>query len=265
MEFTTDRRKEIEIAHYEEQARKWLEDGHGERWLTDTHRLRHSIYSSYGWFEGWLRANSSSKRVLDYGCGNGIHSIAPALAGAREVIGIDLSGESLEIARRRASLHGVADRVSFTKMDCEKLDFPDRHFDLAIDGGTFSSLNLPRALPELTRVLRPDGKLIGIETLGHNPLFNLKRRINVLRGTRTRWAASHIFKMSDFALLRKYYREVEARFFHLTVMLAIPLRSVPAVPRLIRGLDRLDDLLLRTPPLRRLAFKTVFVLSGPRS
>src|SRR5262245_17067962 len=111
-----DRRKELEIAHYEEQARKWLEDADDHKWETDTHRLEHGVYSSYSWFEGWLKANSASKRVLDFGCGNGIHSVTPALAGAREVIGIDLSEESLKIARRRASLHGVEGRVQFRRM-----------------------------------------------------------------------------------------------------------------------------------------------------
>ncbi|PIU24464.1 hypothetical protein COT12_00910, partial [Candidatus Berkelbacteria bacterium CG08_land_8_20_14_0_20_39_8] len=79
-------------------------------------------------------------------------------------------------------------------MDCEKMEFPDNLFDIIFDGGTFSSIDLVKAYPELSRVLKPDGFLIGIETFGHNPFTNLKRKINKLIGKRTEWATAHIFR-----------------------------------------------------------------------
>ena len=82
-------------------------------------------------------------------------------------------------------------------MNAEELEFPDNSFDIVIDGGTFSSLRLDVALKEIARILKPEGTVIGIETLGHNPLTNIKRVWNVARGTRTKWAADHIFKMRD--------------------------------------------------------------------
>ena len=255
--------KKIEVAHYEAQARRWLAAHGDDKWETDAHRFRHNALSSYDRFEELIRLYCVGRRVLDFGCGNGIHSLSPIRAGAREVVGIDLSGESIAIARRRCEQAGLADRVSFWTMDCERLEFSDGRFDVAIDGGTFSSLDLHRALPELARVLTPEGRVIGIETLGHNPLFNLKRRINVLRGTRTRWAADHIFKMDHFRLAGAHFQEVEARFFHLSSLLVLPLKDVPGAAALSRALDRLDARLLRIPGLRRHAFKTVFVLSRP--
>ena len=50
-------------------------------------------------------------------------------------------------------------------------------FDLILDYGTFSSLDIQLALPELIRVLKPNGTIIAVETLGHNPLFNLKGEV----------------------------------------------------------------------------------------
>jgi ubiquinone/menaquinone biosynthesis C-methylase UbiE len=255
--------KRIEVAHYEAQARRWLAARGEDKWEADAHRFRHNALSSYDRFEELIRLHCAGRRVLDFGCGNGIHSLSPIRAGAREVVGIDLSEESIGIARRRAELAGLADRVTFRTMDCERLDFPDGRFDVAIDGGTFSSLDLGRALAELSRVLSPEGRVIGIETLGHNPLFNLKRRINVLRGTRTRWAADHIFKMDDFRLARAHFRDVAARFFHLSSLLVLPFHAVPGATAISRALDRLDGRLLAIPGLRRHAFKTVFVLSRP--
>ena len=68
----------------------------------------------------WLQAESAwaaigevtDKRVLEVGCGDGGNSILLALKGAR-VCGIDISPRAIEIAKKRAALHGVSDRVQF--------------------------------------------------------------------------------------------------------------------------------------------------------
>ena len=160
--------------------------------------IEHDSYISYRHLESLLKKYSAGKTVLDYGCGTGIHSISPIHYGAKYVVGIDISEESLKIAREHARREGVAEKVTFKIMDCEKMEFPDNSFDIILDCGAFSSLDLEYALQELARVLKPDGMLIGIETLGHNPFANLKRRLNHLRGTRTKWAAGHILKMDDY-------------------------------------------------------------------
>lgn len=193
------------------------------------------------------------KIVLDYGCGNGIHSFALLRAGARRVIGIDLSEKSLAIARR------LNPGAEFLVMDCEKLEFPDNYFDLILDGGTFSSLDLTRALPESKRVLKPGGILLGIETLGHNPLTNLKRKLNKLTGRRTDWAASHIFQLKDLALARNYFREVQVGYFHLFSWLAFPFLKIPGGLIFLKILEFFDGFFLRLSFLRKYAFKIVFV------
>lgn len=51
--------------------------------------------------------------VIDVGCGSGVLSFVSARLGARRVIGIDLSSDAVEVARRNAKALGVADRVEF--------------------------------------------------------------------------------------------------------------------------------------------------------
>src|SRR3989344_4264183 len=97
----------------------------------------------------WIKG----KKVLDYGCGDGRHTQFLA-EHAKEVIGIDLSERSLEIAKKIAVREGVEEKVKFLKMDCEAMEFPDNSFDVVFDGGTFSSLDFEKAIGEILRKLR---------------------------------------------------------------------------------------------------------------
>jgi len=264
MKHIINARKQQEITHYDNLAKQWQAIAGGNKWATDAHGLKHGDYSSYAFLDKLLTKFSRDKKILDYGCGTGLHSLTPLKYGAREVSGIDLSEESLKIARARAKNEKLTEQAQFIKMDCEQLNFPDNNFDLILDGGAFSSLDLDKALSELARVLKPNGQLIGIETLGHNPLTNLKRKLNFARGARTKWAAEHIFKIDDFKRAQKYFGQVKVKYFHLLVLLAMPLRKIPGMTLIIKFLDKIDALLLKIPFLKKYAFKIVFVFSEPK-
>src|SRR4030042_2038031 len=127
---------------------------------------------------------------------------------AEKVTGIDLSESQLKIAKERAKRENIDRQTEYLVMDCEKMDFPENSFDIIFDGGTFSSLDLNKALPELARILKPEGFLVGIETFGHNPFTNLKRKINKLTGKRTGWAVEHIFKTKGLKTAAKYFYDI---------------------------------------------------------
>jgi len=242
-----EERKQIEIEHYDQKAREF---GRGPS---------STNLASFKFTYKLLKENCQDKLVLDYGCGNGIHTIPIAKMGARKVVAIDLSEKSLDIAKNRAEKEGVADKVEFLKMDCEKMEFPDNYFDLIFDGGTFSSLDLKLALPELNRVLKPEGVLIGIETLGHNPIANLKRKLNKITGKRTGWATEHIFQIKDLKEVKNYFNKIEVRFFHIISFLAFPFLNLPGTKFVLKILEFFDSILLALPFLKKYAFKVVFI------
>jgi type I protein arginine methyltransferase len=62
--------------------------------------------------------------VLDVGCGTGILCLFAAKAGARKVIGIDMS-EIVEQAREIVDLNGYKDRITLIKGKVEEVELPE--------------------------------------------------------------------------------------------------------------------------------------------
>jgi SAM-dependent methyltransferase len=95
--------------------------------------------------------------VLELGCGAAQWSAALARRGAH-VTGIDVSAAQLELAQthleeRRAS-------ASLVQGSAEELPFADASFDLVMcDHGAISFVDPRAAIPEVSRVLRPGGRL----------------------------------------------------------------------------------------------------------
>jgi demethylmenaquinone methyltransferase/2-methoxy-6-polyprenyl-1,4-benzoquinol methylase len=104
-------------------------------------------------------------RVLDAACGTGDLAIIAAKVGAN-VTGLDFSEAMLERARRKAT------EIDWIRGDLLALPFDDESFDAATVGfGVRNVADLPGALEELRRVLRPGGRLGILEiTRPHGPL-----------------------------------------------------------------------------------------------
>jgi demethylmenaquinone methyltransferase / 2-methoxy-6-polyprenyl-1,4-benzoquinol methylase len=96
-------------------------------------------------------------RVLDACCGTGDLAIAAEREGGI-VTGLDFSGEMLARARRKSAT------IEWVQGDLLALPHPDESFDAATVGfGVRNVADLPAALAELRRVLRPGGRLAILE------------------------------------------------------------------------------------------------------
>ncbi|OFW11083.1 MAG: hypothetical protein A3H27_05085 [Acidobacteria bacterium RIFCSPLOWO2_02_FULL_59_13] len=210
--------------------------------------------------EEWLQRRCSNKRVLDYCCGDGDYSLAGARYGA-ETVGIDISDVSIEKCRKRAAREGFGAKTSFMVMDAEALEFGDNSFDVIICAGVLHHLDLERAYSELARVLKPDGEIMCMEPLAHNPLIGLYRRLTP--HLRTTYEAEHILRMDDVLLARRYFRTVRTRFFHLVTLAAVPFRRMPGFAVLLGILEAIDSALLRIPWIGKFAWMVSFVLGDP--
>lgn len=99
----------------------------------------------------------SGKRVLEIGCGIGTATLSFLRAGAT-VTAVDLSAQSLVLARKRAEVYGMEDRVSFFEGDAERLsDFvKSEPYDLIWSFGVLHHTPHPeRALDQLRNYVKP--------------------------------------------------------------------------------------------------------------
>jgi len=93
-------------------------------------------------------------RLLDAGCGAGLVALLATLRGAT-VSALDASAALLAIARER--LPGADVRAG----DLEALPYPDGAFDAVVAvNSVFFAADLPAAMRELARVVRPGGRVV---------------------------------------------------------------------------------------------------------
>jgi O-antigen biosynthesis protein len=104
----------------------------------------------------WAASLAADLDVIDAGCGTGYGSEILAEAGARRVVGVDISQEAIDCASS-ASSHA---RTEFSLGSLHALPFDDASFDLAVCFEVIEHVeDQPLAIRELRRVLRPGGVL----------------------------------------------------------------------------------------------------------
>jgi ubiquinone/menaquinone biosynthesis C-methylase UbiE len=129
-------------------------------------------------FEEWAPLIRPGSLVLDIGCGDGLSSFDIARFDV-EVVGIDISGESIRVASERAERESL-ENVTFMIADADALPFADRAVDSVLCYGSLHHVPAPeRTLREVARVLKPGGSYLGVEnnTTPLRPIFDALMRL----------------------------------------------------------------------------------------
>ncbi len=111
---------------------------------------------AFAQFERW-----KGKKVLEIGCGIGTDTINFARQGAL-VTAVDFSDQSIEVARRRAEVFGLQDRIRFFHGNAEELSsfVPVEPYDLIYSFGVIHHTPHPGAvLDELRKYVTPESTL----------------------------------------------------------------------------------------------------------
>jgi ubiquinone/menaquinone biosynthesis C-methylase UbiE len=120
--------------------------------------------------------------VLDLGCGAGHASFAVA-PHAGSVTAYDLTAQMLAVVQHEASTRDIKNITTVQGM-AEVLPFPDAHFDFVISRYSAHHWHdVPAALREMRRVLKPGGQALMIDTAGgETPLLDTHlQAVEILR------------------------------------------------------------------------------------
>lgn len=125
-----------------------------------------SLNIDKGWRRKAMRCveENGKGHLLDVACGTGDFSIAACRAGVRQVTGIDISANMVNIGRKKVAEAGLAGQIDLRSGDSEAMEFSDNTFDtVTVAFGVRNFEHLEQGLREMYRVLRPGGKVIILE------------------------------------------------------------------------------------------------------
>jgi len=218
------------------------------------------LRAPYQYVENNLLNNIGKKKILDYCCGTGVYSVFPAQNNA-SVYGIDISDKSIKIAKKRADILNISNSCKFNVSDAENLDFEDNFFDIAVSYGSLSYLDLKSSFKELKRVLKPEGILIIVDTLGHNPIFNYNRRKNIRNYAPNYVGSLKTLKHKDLEIALNYFNSHTIKYFDFFTLLGNMLDDKYKYKIEPIKLMKLDNYFLSLPLINRLSFKFVCVIT----
>ena len=150
--------------------------------ITRVHRSKEQAKSSYdrmsrfydtfaGGFEEKFRnlalerlCIAEGEAVLEIGFGTGhcLEKIAELIGGTGKAYGIDISSGMVEITRKRLQRAGIMQRVELFCGDAAEIPFDDDKFDAVFSSFSlelFDTPEIPEVLGEISRVLKPHGRL----------------------------------------------------------------------------------------------------------
>lgn len=192
-----------------------------------------------------LLGNVVGKTVLDLGCGSG--ECIPALAArGANVVGVDLSPELIALAQERLRSQEV-DTASLRVGSAYDTGLSAASVDVAFCMSLLHHLEIPRAMAEIQRVLRPDGYAIVKEPIRLSRVYNRVRSFFPEHDDISEY--EHPLTRDELSMVTRNFAPSDVRFFRLPF--------VPLVKR--RPAWRASALLLRkVPALNPLA--TVIVM-----
>lgn len=112
-------------------------------------------------------------------------------------------------------------------------------------------------LPEIRRVLKPGGKAVFREPMGHNPFINLFRFLTPGLHSRD----EHPLKMDDLYFIAEIFPHFKIKFYYLFTLIVAPFYKLSFFPLLKKFFERLDNIMFRIFPwLRRFSWQVLLIL-----
>ena len=170
----------------------------------------HHSRGKYDYFYGgedrkklFVQLVGTGKVVLEVGCRAG--NLTQHYVSGNTLVGVDIDRAALKLFEERLGSKGY-----WVDVDTEPLPFRNGTFDVVVFSEVMEHVRFPKkALAEICRVLRPDGRLIGSVPNA----FRLRNRFRFLFGQQYESDPSHLRQYSSVILKR----ELESHFSDIKI------------------------------------------------
>src|SRR3989338_1663969 len=153
------------------------------------------------------------KKVIDIGCGDGIHTFKIWERGRpEELVGVDPAKEAVRVANERYGRYGI----NFYDFSIYNMPFPDGYFDIAVVKGVIHHLDRP--LDGISEAVRISKKIGMTDPNGYNPVLKIiektssyhraHKEMSFFPFQHNRW-----LKKAGARLVRDYYILLVPMFF----------------------------------------------------
>jgi len=145
----------IADALYESDKRFWkkIYNKEEEHWTEkEPSNLTKKVVNEYDKFD----------RILEIGCAAGIDTFLLATITKDKIIGIDITEEAIELAKKNLKEQSkrIRKKVKFEIGDVEHLKYEDDEFDFVYSLSVLHTTDINKSLKEIHRVLNDDGKAV---------------------------------------------------------------------------------------------------------
>ena len=193
--------------------------------------------------------------ILDFGCGDGEVCVQLARLGYKTT-GFDVSPEYVELARERAKIDEVEDKVMFFVADGSNLTLAEQTFDLVLVQLVLHHVDLRPCLENIRKHVKPGGHVIIVEPVAYSAALRwLRDRTPVEKDISPN---ERQLTEEDIRIINEYFTITATKHFRLFS------RLDRVLPRFLsQFLLRLDALLLAIPGMSHFAATVVLLARLP--
>jgi 2-polyprenyl-3-methyl-5-hydroxy-6-metoxy-1,4-benzoquinol methylase len=195
-----------------------------------------------------LAGDVRGKKILEVGCGDGTESLQLAYCGA-DVTGIDISDVSIDVAQKRADIHGLAVKFRVENL-IEIENLGTECFDIVWCNLILHHLvdSLDAVMKKLFLALKPGGMFISREPIVYARWL---KKLRSLFPTDPEDVSpdEQPFRDIEFKIMRKYLPNITIRHYRILARVDCLTNNL----FLIRNCARFDNVLLHFPGSKSLA------------
>ena len=236
-----------EINLREKEFHNKLHSGTGKRKESFFYKALANVYTDF--FDILLKL-APKKEVLDFGCGTGSYVKKVASFKPKKIIGIDISENSIEKAKKNNSEN--INITDFKVGNCEDTKLGSEQFDLVYGSAILHHLEFNKSLDEIHRLLKINGSLVFIEPMATNPFINFYRFLT----PKSRSKDEHPLRDKDLEYIKSKFGNFKIRYYGFFTLVFILFYRSPD-SKIFKFLKKIDHIFLNNNFVKGLAWTVI--------